>query len=124
MWNRYQKCTKYSLRLGNVDDAKVYAARGLNVQRCCLGEETDHLGPDAAQAWMGQQQPRTIEQQRQQPLEPEIESVEKSCGWCFRGKKRSGEKHKKKGKGRSKEKESAGKGKGKGNRTDAQRLGF
>ena len=48
----YRQASKYSLQLGMVDNAKALAVKELEVERICLGPETEFLEGGNADAWM------------------------------------------------------------------------
>ena len=51
----YRQVSKYSLHLGLVDKAKAYAIKELEVERYCLGMETEYMKePGNAASWMKQ----------------------------------------------------------------------
>ena len=52
----YRQCSKYSLQLGMVEKAKAYGMKELDIERCCLGTETEYMnegsGDGNAEAWI------------------------------------------------------------------------
>lgn len=54
----YRRCSKYALQLGMVEKAKAYAKKELEVERYCLGMETEYLNDGRkggnAESWMKQ----------------------------------------------------------------------
>ncbi len=52
--SRYRDCARYSLETDCIDQALQYAEKELELERCTLGTETDHLrkGMQDAQSWI------------------------------------------------------------------------
>lgn len=52
--HRYRECSKYCIKLGKMAKAMAYARKELEMERICLGDETDHLEPnnEGAKFWI------------------------------------------------------------------------
>ncbi|KAF2165997.1 hypothetical protein M409DRAFT_23724 [Zasmidium cellare ATCC 36951] len=50
----YRQCSEYALKLGQAAKAMAYARKELEVERVCLGDETDHMeeGMEGAKFWI------------------------------------------------------------------------
>lgn len=55
MWlaTAYRYCSKFSVQLRDVENAKSFGMKALEVERYCLGTETDYMkDPENAESWL------------------------------------------------------------------------